>query len=162
MRDIHLLDKDIVNNWEERLGTEWSKWLPQLYELWIEDDDTDTMSYFLMEAYTSYNGSCNNPMTREMFEYSNKKLLMDKDDEEFYDSLPQQVTIYRAQNADCDEMGFSWTTSLQVAEKFKRRCNGVIYTSTVDKEDIKCASNAREEFEVIVLDIDDYEMMSAA
>ena len=159
MRDINeielnVLDTDTVLRWEKELGNEWSNWLPQLYNLWNNEDDSDTMSFFLMEAYISFNGSCNNDMVREMFEYSNQKLLMDNEDKEFYNSLPNEITIYRAQNNDGNELGFSWTTSLEVAEKFKNRCNGVIYTATINKEEIKCATNARNEFEVIVLDVE--------
>jgi hypothetical protein len=74
-------------------------------------------------------------------------------DREFYDSLPQEFTVYRGGDRSI-EGGISWTTSVKVAEYFARgnRCvnsDPVVAIASVRKNEIYAATNDRNESEVL-------------
>lgn len=94
--------------------------------------------------------------------------LMEEENLAFYNSLPEQVVVYRG--CDYDEveecgvpLGISWTTELKVAEFFAYRWNnpnGCICKAVVPKSSIRYATNDRMEFEVMIIDVDDCDIIS--
>lgn len=80
---------------------------------------------------------------------------LERDDLEFFDSLPEVVTIFRG-SSPSRKRGMAWTTNEQVAEGFAhghrgmRVPNGTIFTAKVGKADILSVATDREEFEVLV------------
>lgn len=82
-----------------------------------------------------------------------------EDDRDFYDSLPDTVTIYRGQGAT-EAVGLSWTTDYEVARNFSlghRGCNRadpVIIKANVAKHNIAGAYVNREESEILVFNTD--------
>ncbi|MEO2014668.1 MAG: hypothetical protein ABGZ53_09880, partial [Fuerstiella sp.] len=75
---------------------------------------------------------------------------------QFYESLPDTVTIYRGCNLDRID-GLSWTTDEEVAVGFAKghRSNRVpfpvVASTTVQKSEIYSVSDNREESEVLVI-----------
>lgn len=94
--------------------------------------------------------------------------IMSEDELTFYNSIPDEVEIYRGCSYDEIEeegvpQGISWTTDYKVAEFFAYRYgdeNGCIVRTVVSKDDICFASDDRKEKEVIVLWVDDCEVIS--
>ena len=78
-------------------------------------------------------------------------------DPEFYDSLPETLTVYRGADRSCIEAGVSWTTDRHVAEGFARghrllfNPDPVVATATVRKSEIFAATNGRQESEILCL-----------
>lgn len=94
--------------------------------------------------------------------------LMEEEDYEFYKSLPDTVTIYRGMSRDeleeCDDvMGISWSIEYSVAEFFAARMpkkyNPIVVKAVVPKSRIKFATMRRNEFEVLVEWVDDFEIV---
>ena len=83
-------------------------------------------------------------------------LMMDDDDLEFYDSLPDVIKVYRGQDAS-NEVGLSWSTSKEVAHNFatmfaRYRCkNPVLLSASIEKSQIFAVKVGRNESEVICL-----------
>lgn len=87
------------------------------------------------------------------FKEANKTYLMNKKEQKKFDKLPERVTIYRGvNNADC-KYGFSWTIDKRIAYWFANRYEdkqSYVYECTVDKKDILCYLDIRNEKEVII------------
>lgn len=97
----------------------------------------------------------------DYFELADKSLMMSKEENEYFDKLPDTVTVYRGASSmefedECPNFGLSWTTEQKVAEFFAfrgRGCNvedGRVYRVVVDKDDIKAVFLDRQEAEVII------------
>ena len=89
-----------------------------------------------------------------MFKRASKDTLMDEDARAIYDSLPDEVTIYRGVTSHNrhKKQAFSWTTDKDVAKRFANRFDtgtGEIWTLTVPKERVLC-SMGDGEWELIV------------
>lgn len=81
-----------------------------------------------------------------------REFMMDEDDRELYNSLPDAITIYRGQTKD-HPVGMSWTTKKEIAVWFARRFynkNGVVITAKVRKKDVIACFAGRKESEVVV------------
>ena len=131
-----------------------------LYELWAEGKiDTDTMSSNLLNAYIRFDGILDIPPVWDMFLKCNKELLMDEEEIEGYRSLPNKVKLYRGQATELLN-GISWTTDIEVARKFANFCRydevGILEVE-VDKADIICYTNGRNEQECICFATDEAE-----
>lgn len=94
--------------------------------------------------------------------------IMSEEELAFYDSIPDQVEIYRGCSYDEVEEsgvpeGISWTLDYKVAEFFAYRYgdeNGCIVKAIVPKTDIRYATDDRSEKEVIVFGVDECEVVS--
>lgn len=94
--------------------------------------------------------------------------IMGEEQIAFYNSIPDQVEIYRGCSYDEVEEsgvpeGISWTLDYKVAEFFAYRYgneNGCIVKAIVPKTDIRYATNDRNEKEVIVIEVDECEVVS--
>lgn len=87
------------------------------------------------------------------FEEANKAYLMDKREQKKFDKLPERVTIYRGVNNPEFRYGFSWTIDKRIANWFANRYEGkqsYVYECTVDKKDLLCYFDIRNEKEVII------------
>lgn len=133
-----------------------------LYDLWIEGKiDTDTMSSNLLNAYTLFDGILDIQPVWDMFRECNKELIMDEENIEGYRALPNKVKLYRGQATELMN-GISWTTDIEVARKFANRCRydevGILEVE-VDKADIICYTNDRNEQECICFNTDEAEWL---
>jgi len=89
-----------------------------------------------------------------------KENLMEQEEKEIFETLPDQVLIYRAMSLKEFESGkfrLSWTLDKKVSEKFKER-NSMLYSEehvihnlTVSKKDILAFFDGRDEKEIIYL-----------
>lgn len=78
--------------------------------------------------------------------------MMDEDDLAFFESLPEEVTIYRGQSKKYAP-GWSWTTVKATAVWFAKRFqkeDSFVYTGRVKKTSILAAFVGRGESEVVV------------
>jgi hypothetical protein len=89
-----------------------------------------------------------------------KKFIMDEDEWEIFDSLPESFTIYRGMSVseyNSKEFRFSWTLNESIAKKFAERAKMLydVETTThsiqVNKKDVLAYFNGREEEEIIYL-----------
>ena len=88
----------------------------------------------------------------ELFKYfkKRKKWLMTEEEFEFFNNLPEEITIYRGSEYI---KGISWTLSKEQAEWFAKRfeINGKVFEKTVNKSDCLCYLNHREDQEIIYI-----------
>lgn len=120
------------------------------------------MSKLLAHAWISSenpNQDVNVPVTlvAKWFKQADKKVLMNKDEYAYYQSLPQTITAYRGVAVGRNPNGLSWTCNLDTAEWFANRYNteskqGYVQSIEVDKSYVLAYFNNRDEDE-LVLDI---------
>lgn len=87
------------------------------------------------------------------FKEANKEYLMNKREQKKFDKLPERITIYRGVNNPKFKYGFSWTIDKRIASWFANRYENkesYVYECTVDKKDILCYLDIRNEKEVII------------
>lgn len=87
------------------------------------------------------------------FKKANKKYMMDEEELEVYNSLPEQVTIYRGVRDPKYKNEFSWTLDYDKAEWFANRFQTdtpIVYKCLIDKKEILTYIDSRGESEVIV------------
>lgn len=87
------------------------------------------------------------------FKEANKAYLMNKREQKKFDKLPERVTIYRGVNNPDYKYGFSWTIDKRIANWFANRYEdkeSYVYECIVDKKDILCYLDIRNEKEVII------------
>ena len=79
--------------------------------------------------------------------------FMSKEDRKYFDSLPEQVVVYRGYLQGKNKTGFSYTLNKERAEWFANRFSGdgKVYERTVRKDKIVAYTNRRDEQEVIIL-----------
>jgi len=77
--------------------------------------------------------------------------LMNEEEFNLLQSLPDEVTIYRGCQAGINENGLSWTLNKKKAEFFAKRFSkeGIILERKIPKSNIIAFLNGRGEFEVI-------------
>lgn len=88
------------------------------------------------------------------FKRADKDTLMDEEDFQFFNDLPEMVTVYRGVTSynRKKKKAFSWSVDREIAEWFANRFStgtGEVWTMTVPKERILCYYGGREQ-EVIV------------
>lgn len=90
------------------------------------------------------------------FQSADKKHLMNKEEYQVYENLPDQVRVYCGVNKFENPKGLSWTLSLDIAKWFANRwCHdgrkdGYIQTALVNKSDVLAYFGDRGESEVII------------
>lgn len=118
---------------------------------------TKAISEGLNQAYTL--GHYNKEEALEWLQYTDKKYLMDKKEQRVYDSLPEEVTIYRGtslEEAENGEYGLSWSYDIEEAKmfayeywKYKGQRGRCVLQANVKKEDIAAVFEGRNEKEII-------------
>lgn len=71
----------------------------------------------------------------------------------FFEELPEKVTIYRGIRDEKYIKGFSWTVSKDKGIWFAKRFdtdNQILLETVIDKKDILCYTDERDEKEVII------------
>lgn len=89
------------------------------------------------------------------FKKADKNFLMDKEELEFYDAIPETVTVYRGVAVGRVPNGLSWTmdydTALWFANRFNRDSEkGYVQKATIDKKHCLAYLNRRNEKEIVV------------
>ena len=104
------------------------------------------------------NGDVNVSVTtlRSWFAKANKKNLMTGDEYKYYNSLLEQITVYRGVGISRKEKGLSWTQNIEKAKWFANRFNrkgrtGYVVTASISKDEILAYFGRRGEEEIICL-----------
>jgi len=87
------------------------------------------------------------------FREANRSYLMNKGEQKTYNALPDKVTIYRGVSDPKYKYGFSWTIDKRIALWFANRYEekgACVYECIVDKKDIICYLEIRNEKEAII------------
>jgi hypothetical protein len=117
---------------------------PVFLDCWSDCDNTWEWNEQLVETLHRV-GPCN--CYREQAE----------DGGAFFDSLPEQITVYRGGSRARIDGAISWTTSIDIAEgfarghRFIRVPDPVVATGTINKSAVFLATNDRNESEVLCL-----------
>lgn len=82
---------------------------------------------------------------------------MEPEDLEYYNNLPDTITIYRGVSKGRNPYGLSWTDNREKAEWFRDRWENLdknkerfLMTATIPKEYVLCYFNTRDEHEIVV------------
>lgn len=125
-------------------------------EKYLSDEDLGTILSIFWQTIEqiSLDNSISGTHIVKIFKRASKETLMNEDERKIFNSLPEQVTVYRGVTSynKNKKKAFSWTTDKEIAEWFANRYNtgtGEVWTLTVPKERILCAFEGREK-EVIV------------
>lgn len=90
----------------------------------------------------------------ELFKSVKREKVMNKSNLNHYESLPDEITIFRGVHEDSPSniKGFSWSLNPEVANVFAYRygCKGNIYRASIKKEDVFFYVGDREEEELIL------------
>lgn len=87
------------------------------------------------------------------FKKADKSYLMSKREQKIFSELPDQVIVYRGVSKPEYKYGFSWVLDEKVAFWYADRCgsnNSCVYECTVDKKDILCYFDTRNEAEIVI------------
>ena len=81
-----------------------------------------------------------------------RKYFMEPEEQEYYDTLPEVVTVYRGQSHDGKYYNaLSWTDDLEKATWFAKRFEGgKLFKATIEKKYIFAFNNERGESELIL------------
>lgn len=97
----------------------------------------------------------------KMFQRAEKKWLMEKDDYEYYQNLPEKIEVFRGVSVGRLKYGLSWTDDYEKAEWFRNRFENIgqrkngenkcmMLKAIVDKKDVLAYFNTRNEKELVV------------
>ncbi|AJW63676.1 hypothetical protein VO54_02204 [Elizabethkingia miricola] len=151
------VDYEYIKVWSER--SERIYWF-QIYQNLFSDED-----YWknLVDAYKTqyYDSKLPHAILTNLFssERSGKEYLMNKENKEAYDRLPNNVNIYRGMSVkelNSKKFRLSWTLNKDIAEQFKTRNavlynqNTVVHEMQIEKDRILAYLGSEEE-EVIIL-----------
>ena len=119
--------------------------------------DVETFTKYLKDVWiqTEFPNADKDVSTKELiklFERADKKLLMDDEELNFYNQLPNVVTIYRGTYRSANSKALSWTTDYDIAHWFATRFDdeGYILQAKINKKDIFAFFNNRNEKEVVI------------
>ena len=109
----------------------------------------------ILADYWAAYGMMDAPKTKFLswFQEADKSYLMSKREQKKFNELPDKVTIYRGVNNPEYQYGCSWTLDKRIAIWFANRYESKernVYECTVDKKDIICYFEIRNEKEVII------------
>lgn len=92
------------------------------------------------------------PTLIKWFKKASRESLMDAEELAYYNSLPDEFTVYRGIASKSNKKGISYTLSLEKAEWFANRFqkNGYVLTGTAKKKDVLAYFNGRKEQEVLI------------
>jgi hypothetical protein len=119
-------------------------------------------SEFLADAWTSEDNPNMdlNVSIKESIKYfrkASKKYLMDKEEYAYYESLPEEITVYRGVGRRRAKYGLSWTDDEKVANWFKNRWENItsdnepmLLKAVINKKDVLAYLNSRGERELVV------------
>lgn len=89
----------------------------------------------------------------EWFKRADKSSLMDDEELEAFEALPDEFTVYRGMGDKSNEKGISYTLSLEKAQWFANRPpseRGYVLTGTAKKDDVLAFFTRRSEQEILI------------
>ena len=88
----------------------------------------------------------------KMFQTANKIDLMDDEELDLYNKLPEEVTIYRGTHDSANSNALSWTLDYDIARWFATRFDndGYVLKANINKKDIFAFFNSRRENEIVI------------
>ena len=108
----------------------------------------------MLDEYANNNANVTTNELLEWFLSADKNYLMEQSENDFFNSLPDVVTIYRGVTDynKGNKKALSWTLSKKTAKWFATRWNenGYIFEAKINKENIIAYCNKRNEQEIIV------------
>lgn len=125
-------------------------------------------SKFLGEMWTliespSHAPNVTNKQLVNYFKQADKEYVMNQEELKLYDSLPDEITIYRGveKNKKNSTKALSWTLNKDKAKWFATRYEdkGIMFTAKIKKEDVLAYFNSRKEEEVVI-DYNNLELIS--
>lgn len=86
------------------------------------------------------------------FHKADKAKVMEPEEYEAYSKLPNEVVVYRGVAENGTYKALSWTMDKEKAKWFSKRfsVNGILYSATVNKEDIFAFFSCRSEDEIVL------------
>lgn len=159
------IDEDNILGALFLVGSE-ERW--ELFEQMCDKYDLSPKAFALgLKEAWSTGVATGNPNAYRFFRQVDGRLMMDEEEQQFFDALPDVVTIYRGchinelnyfdedpRDESCP--GISWTTDRGVAEFFAFRYETeyrVVVSLVVKKSSIVTFINERNEYECIFLDV---------
>ena len=125
---------------------------------YLSKNDFDTFLGNIYVDTENPNGDVNVSVRtlRSWFAKANKKNLMTGDEYKYYNSLPEQITVYRGVGISRKEKGLSWTQNIEKARWFANRFNrkgqtGYVVTASISKDEILAYFGRRGEEEIVCL-----------
>lgn len=133
---------------------------------WIPDSDEEYWDVIVSAWIDSENIYQNKYSWKSLLteQYANPHLMMDEKEKAFFDSLPEEITIFRG---GMDDKGFSWTLDKDKAVWFAnrwlmngnlgdksnvtKRHNTNLFEKTINKNDALAYLNGRRESEIIYI-----------
>ena len=106
-----------------------------------------------MEEFTLKNPNVSKKEMISFFKKAKKEYIMNDEELEVYNNLPDMVTIYRGVRDKKWFRGLSWTLSYEQAEWFATRFDSetsIVYEVTLPKKEIITFINDRNEDEIII------------
>lgn len=121
---------------------------------YLSEEDYNNFLKFLW-SYMEYPNNDKNVRKSEFIEYFkkvNKDLIMNSEEQNTYNLLPNEVIVYRGVKPGSSHKALSWTLNLKVATWFADRFekNGKVYKATIPKKYILTYIGERNEFEVVL------------
>ncbi len=111
---------------------------------WIETADPNQDSFVSRKEAVQY------------FKSAKKECLMNDDDLDYYNSLPNTITVYRGVSPNRAKYGLSWTDNKKKAEWFQHRFEkelhkkGYLLKATINKKHCLAYINDRKEKELVI------------
>lgn len=116
-------------------------------------------TYLLSDAWVSSENpnqdlNCSIGLLTKWFKESDKSILMSDEDYNYYNKLPNEITIYRWVSVGSNPNGLSWTDNIETAKWFAHRFDnddkkGYIQKGIINKKNVLAYFNSRNENELI-------------
>ncbi len=149
-------DAETVHHIYFLLNKPWAMLFIRLVEPFLSDEDFTNL---LKDAFTEMEQPNMDPnvsvaQLKNYFKKCDKNALMEEDELEVYNSLPDVVTVYRGVTSYNNKKikVLSWTLAPEVAKWFANRYEqyGQVYVATISKKHILAYFSGRGESEVVV------------
>lgn len=106
---------------------------------WLEPEELGDIMRWIWIA-TEFPHQYSNDMLLLLFEKADQQSLMDEEEWKTFQSLPEEITIYRGRQAKKAKIrGLSWTIDKKQAEWFALRWKndeGELYSAVINKKDV--------------------------
>lgn len=116
------------------------------------DELGELLAYIWVNTESPNNGIIPLHTLIKWFKTASKQSLMDAAELAYYNSLPDEFTVYRGIGSKSNKNGISYTLSLEKAEWYAIRFNkkGYVLCGTAKKKDVLAFFNGRKEQEVLI------------
>ena len=138
------------------INTPWSLFFINLVEPYLSAEDFAALlkDAFMGMEQPNMDSNISTTQIKNYFKKCDKNALMEEEELEVYNSLPDIVTVYRGVTSYNNKKieVLSWTIDPEVAKWFANRYeeHGQVYAATISKKHILAYFGGRNEAEVIV------------